>query len=106
MAGVWFHLERVLASPGVPILDEFWITLKRFCGSELFRSEVAPQSGLGVAKSGEPAFGRNPRASQRDKLLRAPQFFEERSRKIHAQNDFIEVVTCSKLLIMSGRNIS
>src|SRR5215470_11336180 len=73
---VWLCLERVLTSPGVPILNEFRIALERFRGREFFRPELAPEPGLSVAKSGEPAFGRNPGAGQRDKFLCAPQLFD------------------------------
>lgn len=101
MSGIRLCFQRVLASPRVPVLDEFGIALKRFSGRKFFRPEFAPETSLGIAKGGKTAFGRNTCASERNNASSLAQFFEQRIGKIHGENDFIEIVSCSKRLIMS-----
>src|ERR1700730_3151677 len=83
MPGVWFCVERLLTAPRVPIRNEFWISSKRFRSRELFRSELAPESGLRVPKSGEPALRGNSRACKGDDFFGVAQRFDERGREIH-----------------------
>jgi hypothetical protein len=103
MAGIWFCFQRVFAPPGVPILDEFGIALERFGRREFLGPEFAPKTSLRIAKSCETALSRNSGTSERDNLPRIPQLFEQLSGKIHSEEDFIEIVSCSKRLIMCGK---
>src|ERR1700693_394918 len=76
MTSVRLRVERLLASPGVPIGNEFGIPSKGLGGGELFRFEFAPEPGLGVTKSSEPAFGRNSGAGKCNNFLCPSQVFE------------------------------
>ena len=75
--------------------------MKRFSSGEFFRPEFAPETSLRVAKSGEAALGRNAGPGDGDNLSGPPELFEECFGKIHGENDFIEIVSCSKLLIIN-----
>src|SRR5262249_10610686 len=73
----------LLPAPRVPIRNKLWISPKCIRSRELFGSKLAPEPGLRVAKRGQTTFSGDSRAGQRDNVLRGPQRFDQRRRKVH-----------------------
>src|SRR5262249_33961187 len=83
VSGIRLSLECLLPAPRVPIRNKLWISPKCIRSRELFGSKLAPEPGLRVAKRGQTTFSGDSRAGQRDNVLRGPQRFDQRRRKVH-----------------------
>ena len=73
MAGVRFGLSNQFAPPAVPFPNQFRVPLIGFRGGELLRVVLGPKTGLGIAKGGNPAFGRGACAGKQDDV-RSPKW--------------------------------
>jgi hypothetical protein len=82
MTRVGFSLRDQLAAPRVPFPHQLWISPEGGRGREFFGIEPSPKPGLGFAKRGHSALGRNPGASQHSNAPRASQLLDHLRREI------------------------
>lgn len=84
VGGIWFGIGDEFAPPFVPFPDEAGISPEGARRGEVFGAIFGPKAGLGIAKSGDAAFGGDARASENNDTFGGGEALEQIGWNRHA----------------------